>query len=284
MIKTNFYTLPQAMYTLDAIKPILLHENNAILYKELEDDMLDMEKIIVSHSIVYIQSGSVNVETYNYQKFSANDGEMLFMPRDSYLISDYINNNEPMKVFLFFFDYAITSEFLNQFDVIGKESNQNITKLNVSKNILHYIELLRTSTYKQAENRHLLKTKLFELLHLICECNEDFIHILKKQENRVKTDIKTYMTEHYDKNLSVKDWADLSGYSLSTFNRKFKKEYSLSPKKWMIQHNMKLANEALKNGSNVSECATSFGYSNTSNFIKAYKEIYKTTPKQHVLT
>jgi len=92
------------------------------------------------------------------------------------------------------------------------------------------------------------------------------------------------MLEHYDKNLSVSDWASLSGYSLSTFNRKFKKKYNISPKKWIIQQNMKLAHEALKNGSSVSVCASEYGYSNTSNFIKVFKEIYKITPKQYAMT
>jgi len=31
------------------------------------------------------------------------------------------------------------------------------------------------------------------------------------------------MSNHYDKNLTVSDWATLSGKSLSTFNRQFKK-------------------------------------------------------------
>ena len=47
---------------------------------------------------------------------------------------------------------------------------------------------------------------------------------------------------------------------------------------------MKLATKLLKNGSSVSECASEFNYSNTSNFIKAFKEIYKKTPKQFSLT
>jgi AraC-like DNA-binding protein len=92
------------------------------------------------------------------------------------------------------------------------------------------------------------------------------------------------MLEHYDKNLSVSDWATLSGHSLSTFNRKFKKRYNTSPKQWLLEHNMKLADEALRSGLSVSECATEFGYNNTSNFIKAFSKIYKSTPKQYTMS
>lgn len=271
------------MYNLDVVKILLANENNAILYKKLDTNMLDMEKIIVSHSIVYVVSGSVEIQTYDYQKFSVTDGEMLFMPRDSYLISDYLKNEKEMEVYLFFFDYTLAIEFLQNTHIEKRDAQSKIMKLNVSENILSYINALKHINYKEKENSHLLKTKIFEFLHLICESNEYFVNVLKKQEE-VKADIETYMLEHYDKNLSISDWATLSGYSLSTFNRKFKKTYNLSPKKWLIQHNMKLANQSLKNGLSVSECASEFGYSNTSNFIKAFKEIYKITPKQYSMT
>ncbi len=271
------------MYGLDAIKILLANENNSILYKKLNIDMLNMEKIIVSHSIVYVISGSVEIQTYDYQKFSITDGEMLFMPRDSYLISDYIKNQKDMEVYLFFFDYALTAEFLRNNLIKYSHTENKIIKLNISNNILNYLDALKNATYEDTKNSHLLKIKIFEFLHLICESNEDFINVLKEQES-VKSNIETYMLEHYDKNLSVSDWASLNGCSLSTFNRKFKKMYSLSPKKWLIQHNMKLANEALQNGISVSACASEFGYSNTSNFIKAFKKIYKVTPKQFTMT
>lgn len=271
------------MYSLDAIKIILAIDNNSILYKKLDNSMLNMEKIIVSHSIVFVKSGTVEIETYDYKKFTISDGEMLFMPRDSYLISDYIKEEQEMEVYLFFFDHILTLEFLKALPTKENTSEEKILKLNVSNNILNYITALQDIDYRNINNQHLLKIKIFELLHLISEVNEDFINVLQKQESG-KTDIETYMLEHYDKNLTINDWATLSGYSLSTFNRKFKKKYNISPKKWITQKNMQLASESLRKGVSVSECATEFGYSNTSNFIKAFKEIYKVTPKQYTMT
>ncbi|MEA1981945.1 MAG: helix-turn-helix domain-containing protein [Campylobacterota bacterium] len=282
-IKPTFYTLPQAMYDLDAIKIVLAEENNSILFKTLKSDMLNMEKIIVSHSIVYVESGRVEVQTYDYKKFTITDGEMLFMPRDSYLISDYIKKEEDMRVFIFFFDFNISSEFLSCVNSKAVSTDETILKIDVTQNLSHYIAALKNVDYKNKRNAHLLKSKMFELLHLVSESNKEFISILRSQESD-KTDIETYMLKHYDKELSVNDWATLSGQSLSTFNRKFKKVYNLSPKKWMLKQNMKLAKEALSKGISVSECSSMFSYQNTSNFIKAYKEVYNITPKQDTLT
>ena len=282
-MKENFYTLPQAMYTLKAIDIILANGNNAILYKKLDSSMLNMEKIIISHSIVYVKSGVVEVGTFDYKSIQISDGEMLFMPRDSYLISDYIKEGADMEVYLIFFDHHISSEFSNSVESTCKSSSETLLKLSVSENILHYIDTLSHVRYAQKDNEHLLKIKIFELLHLICEENQAFIPLLKTQEN-TKSDIKGYMIAHYDKNLGVGDWANLMGYSLSTFNRKFKEHYGVSPKQWIIQHNMQLALKDLANGLNVTKCASKFGYTNSSNFIKAFKKVHKMTPKQYNMT
>lgn len=270
------------MYGLEAIKIILANKDNSILYKRLQSNMLNMEKIIVSHSLVYVVSGTVEVQTYDYQKYTATEGELLFMPRDSYLISDYVLKQRDMEVFLFFFDHCLASEFLQNFTINQCTDKHRICKLNVSENILSYIDALHNVKYLDVTNAHLLKIKIFEFLHLICESNKFFPNILQ-EDDFIKGDVKTYMLEHYDKNLCISDWANLSGDSLSTFNRKFKKKYGLTPKKWLVRHKMTLAKEALINGASVSDCAAEFGYSNSSNFIAAFKEIYKTTPKQYTL-
>jgi len=192
----------------------------------------------------------------------------------------------------FFFDYNIATEFLktNKLDHNhnhnknkNKDKDISLLKLTTSDNFKHYIKSIQNTKYNNIYNQQLLYSKMFELLHIISESNELFINALYQSEIKInKQDIKTYMKNHYDKNLTVSDWATLSGKSLSTFNRQFKKEYFISPKKWLLKQNMEIAYKMLKNGSTVSECSIELGYQNSSNFIKAYKDIYSTTPKQHI--
>jgi AraC-like DNA-binding protein len=283
LIKKDFYTLPQAMYHLDEIEPILIDGNNSILHKTLNKSIINAEKIIISHSIVYVVNGAVKVSTYNYDNISISNGEMLFMPRDSYLISDYISNDKKMEAYILFFDYKIASDFLKTVTPKNKSINKNLLKLNVSNNISHYFKAIKNIKYKDIHNKQLLNSKLLEFLHLIAESNNNFIDILYQAEmSKYKFNTEDYMIKHYDKNLAISDWASLHGKSLSTFNRMFKKRYGISPKKWMLKQNMSIANKMLKDGSSVSQCSAELGYSNTSNFIKAYKEIYLITPKQHI--
>ena len=87
------------------------------------------------------------------------------------------------------------------------------------------------------------------------------------------------MLEHYDKNLTISDYASLSGRSLSTFNREFKKKYNKTPKQWLIEKKMQKAHTYLNTGQNVTNTAFALGYQNVSHFIRAYKSVYEQTPK-----
>jgi AraC-like DNA-binding protein len=272
------FTLPQSLYDYDGIKKILYHENSAILHKKLEQDLINQEKLISVHSIVYVVNGEVSVITYNGDEVAVKNGEMLFMPRDSYLISDYLCNGQNMEVFLLFFDHEIVMKFMDNFKK-SENSKSIICKLEATANIQNYLQNIAKMEFANTHNPKLLELKLLEFLHLINE-KQDFIQTLQaSEEGKYKREIGSLMAEHYDKNLTIADFASLSGRTLSTFNREFKEKYNTTPKQWLIKKKMQRAFELLQEGKNVTDSAFEVGYLNVSNFIKAYKSVYGETPK-----
>ena len=278
MNQPTVFTLPQSLYGFKGIKEILSHQENAILYKKLDRDLVDNEKLITAHSVVYVIHGRVTVTTYDGDEVSIGNGEMLFMPRDSYLISDFVRNGRDMEVFLLFFDHDIVMRFIDDFQ-INSSSTSTICKLKVTKNIENYFENIAKMKFENSHNQKLLELKLLEFLYLIDE-EQDFMQTLKvSEEGKQKRDIALLMLEHYDKNMTIADFASLSGRSLSTFNREFKQKYQTTPKQWLIEKKIKRAFELLQEGKTVTESAFEVGYLNVSNFIKAYKSVYRETPK-----
>lgn len=274
----NLYTLPQSLYGLEGIKEILSHEENAILYKKLDEDLLNKEKLITAHSIVYVLNGKVSISTYDGEEFCVKNGEMLFMPRDSYLISDYIREGKSMEVYLLFFDHDIVIKFLDGFQA-PRQNTSSICKLEVTENVRYYFENIERMHFDDPHNKNLLSVKLLEFLHLISEQESFKLTLDASERGKQKRDIELLMLEHYDKNISIANFAALSGRSLSTFNRAFKQKHNKTPKKWLIEKKMHLAFTFLKEGKSVTQSAFDVGYLNVSNFIKAYKEVYGETPK-----
>ena len=277
----DFYALPQALYPLEGITPILSHHDNAILHKKLTHDIIDAEALIVSHSIVYVVNGKVQINSPEGEEVVVENGEMLFTPRDSYLISDYLRNGEDMEVYLLFFDHEIAHQFLATQEVFAPAPS-TICKLYPTDNILLFLENIHKMHLANHHDKVLLELKLLEFLHLVAqEDKAHFIATLQASEaHKQKRDILSLMQTHFDKNLTVADFAALSGRSLSTFNREFKAQFSQTPKQWLIEKKMHKAHILLTQGHNVTQTAFEVGYQNVSHFIKAYKSIYHQTPKE----
>ncbi len=273
----SFNILPRDLYGVDNIDEILSSHENCILYKQLRQDLIDTEKLFVSHCILYVIHGKVRVNTYDGDEVNVTDTEMLFMPRDSYLISDYIAHKGKLEVFLLFFDHDIALRFLEE-DYGDISIKNTICSLPTNTNVNNYIQNIRQMDFDDVHNSALLEVKLLEFLHLVID--DRFKQTLTASEQgKQKRDIERMMLEHYDKGLSIADFAKLSGRSLSTFNRVFKKKYAMTPRQWLIEKKMHRAKELLDEGLSVTETASNVGYTNVSHFIKAYKSIYTKTPK-----
>lgn len=279
----RYDTLPRALYNHQGVKKILYHNDSCILYKELTKSLLNQENISTSHCVVIVVQGKVKVKTNEGECVNSQENEMLFMPRDTYLISDLIKNNSCIKVFLVFFDHEMVLRFL------GSKFKQRrnppvptstICKLKVSEKVAHYFDSLRKIYFDLENDKDILQFKILEFLHLVYLNNQvEFINTLSSSENqKKKRNIESIMMDNYDKNLTVTDFANLSGRSLSTFNRDFRKKHGQTPKQWLIQKKMEKAEKLLSAGTNVTNSATEVGYSNVSSFIKAYKMIHGETP------
>ena len=274
----SLYTLPKALYGLYGIKEILSLENNAILYKKLNQDLVNNEKLITAHSMVYIINGTVHINTYEGEEFVVSNGEMLFMPRDSYVISDFLKHGQNMEVYLLFFDHDIMLKFLETVET-SIEKQSSICRLEVNQNIQQYFKNIEAMKFTTPHNRQLLESKLLEFLHLLTQKDTIKLTLDTSERGKQKREIDELMLKHYDKDISIAEFAALSGRSLSTFNREFKQKHAISPKKWIIKRKIEQAHSLLTEGMSVTDVAFEIGYKNVSNFIKAYKERYGQTPK-----
>ena len=276
----NLYTFPKALHSIEGVTVLLHDEDNCILHKKLHSDVENADVLIVSHVIVFVVNGRVEISTDDGKHMVATNGEMLFMPRDSYMVSDYVRNGKDLEVFLLFFNHDIALSFLGS-KMISSQTYETICKLEASNNIYYFFDLLQKMEFSNKNNKELLTLKILEFLYLVVHDNEvQFIETLYASErHKQKRDITTLMLEHLDKNLTVSDYASLSGVSLSTFNRKFKQKYNTTPKSWLIEQKMHRALKLLKEGNSVTQSAFDVGYLNVSNFIKAYKSVYGHTPK-----
>jgi AraC-like DNA-binding protein len=91
--------------------------------------------------------------------------------------------------------------------------------------------------------------------------------------------LRQIMEDNFCYNLKLEEFARLSNRSLSAFKRDFRKEFNITPGKWLLEkrllHSMHLLSNEFKT---VSEAAFESGFENPSHFSRAFRNYFGISP------
>jgi AraC-like DNA-binding protein len=280
----NVLDIPNGLFNMRDVKPMLFNDRSSIFYKDLERDLINIEFHTQAPCIVYIKTGKEVITTCNNESFEIGPGEVIFLPKGLNLYSDYIHEEKGLNAYLLFFGPDVISRFLSTKPIpsFSISSEEAIFKMGVDRVVKQYFGSLY-SVYDSLNNSpHLLQLKLLELLHLLDIHDDGSLRksLLAVQRGGAKRNIKRLMDQFAVSDISAKELAALSGRSVSSFNREFKALFGTTPKQWLIERRMSHAHSLLSNQWSVTAAATEAGYSNVSHFIAAFKKQYGKTPHQ----
>ena len=130
-------------------------------------------------------------------------------------------------------------------------------------------------------NPGLLRLKVMELLYNVMDCSKNIFRQMLQLRQPVKTDIHRVIEENYTSPISLKDFAYLSGRSLSSFKREFYEIYGESPAHWIREQRLKKAHQILLSSSlSVADVAYSLGFENPTHFSRIFKQRFGIAPSQ----
>ena len=93
---------------------------------------------------------------------------MLFIPKNSFMVSDFVRTEGPLKAFLFFFDEQTIKEFLKSKRYLAAGEGQPVAPYKMPSNNITdaYMDAL-FAVYKDVKaTPDLLRIKLLELLNV----------------------------------------------------------------------------------------------------------------------
>ncbi len=93
--------------------------------------------------------------------------------------------------------------------------------------------------------------------------------------------IKNFLDENFTKNITLEDIAKEANLNESYLSRSFKKEYGLSPLRYIINKKVHYSKKLLDNNEDISDVALELGFFDQAHFYKAFKSIYLLTPKEY---
>lgn len=247
------------------------------------------EVFFEEHAVIYVLEGEKKFVSPT-QDLHVQKGKILFFQRGCYSMNESLDAN--YRSLVFFFPEKLLKEFVSQHlgiftDVHGGinpaiPSDESILTLTASSTFSTFIQsLLPYFGVRTPFLNDLLRLKFQELLlHLLAlDSSGKLRSLLLRIYQGQKTDLDYLMNTYLLKPLSMHELARLSGRSLSAFKRDFEAHFHTSPGHWIRNRRLEHAHFLLRNtDKNVSEVSMEIGYESVSHFIKAYKQLYGTTP------
>ncbi|MFP5393188.1 MAG: AraC family transcriptional regulator [Gammaproteobacteria bacterium] len=276
--------IPAALFKLPHVKALLRDERACILHKTLPATLEHKAVYLTTPLIVHILQGSQRIRGGDGIDHHVKQGSLLLLPKGEYSVSDYVAEGGVFEAMLYFVDETRLARLMRGQGAASGAEPPGACVLPAGAALRGFAEALPT-VYRHGANAALLDIKLAELLQLIALQEGSHRHAawLCRASGRplARLDIAAFMERHYGHKLRVEDYAQLTGRSLSSFVRDFKRAYRTTPHQWLMARKVGIAHELLvRDGYSVTDAAVHVGYDNTSHFIRAYKRQFGTTPHQ----
>lgn len=123
--------------------------------------------------------------------------------------------------------------------------------------------------------------QLFLFFSRYCTLSENALSHIHTQDEQILAAAR-FISENYQKPLSLESIANISGFSPTYFSKKFKTTTGIGVKEYIIFVRLKhAALELLSTGSSITEVAMNCGFSNSSHFKDAFKKMYELSPREY---
>lgn len=206
--------------------------------------------------------------------------QVLFMDKIKLLYSNILSNKKKeaqdilMSVFEDVKDCPISKikqYFYDLFEIIFDKFNLYL-KIQITAEKFNLNQLLSLESVKEVKGSALdILEKVFHLLLVEEEAPNVFL----------LQDIKEYVQEHLQEDISLQDVADKMFFSTVYFSRFFKKQTGETFSNYLLRVRMEQAVKLLRKNKKVTEISEACGYHDPSYFTRIFKEYYNYTPKDY---
>lgn len=258
--------------------------NAEIVFTCSEDTSFKSEIISEEHSLVRVLSGELRV-IQSDQTYIFGAGETLLLPRNR--LATLIKQEKdglPYKAIIIRLTNSVLREFYENKKIQVFEHSKTDILISLKKSplldslfasMLPYFDL----NYKLQQD--LSELKIQEAITILRSINKDIDKILSDFSEPHKINLVEFMEHNYMFNMPTEKFSYLTGRSLTTFKRDFKKAFSTTPQKWLTEKRLKLAYYQLtEKRRKPIDVYYEVGFENLSHFSYAFKKQFGLSPTE----
>lgn len=254
-----------------------------ILLSCIEESYFEDETILEYHSFARVISGEMRV-IQGDKLYTFGPGDSLIFPNNQLSrLSKNPKDGLPYRALVIFLTPKRLREFyLKNPMQITAPNSYNIKTLDKHPLLESFFASLIPYFDLESElPEKIISVKIEEAITILRTIDQNIDNLFANFSQTDKIDIAGFMEKNYMHNITIEQFGQLTGRSLTTFKRDFKKTFNTTPQKWIIQKRLELAHYQLtKKGQKPKEVYLETGFENLSHFSYAFKKYFGYAPTE----
>lgn len=248
-----------------------------------EDRLFKSDLMFEDHMLVWFISGSTKIIQWN-KTFHFNTGDIFLIPRNQLAtVINYPTNGLPHKSVVMHLSTTRLKQFYERIDLkkwlppeqkVYRFSNHPLLESCLAS-LIPYFDM------EGEFPENIASLKIEEAINILRTIDPSVDHVLANFDAPGKIDLINFMQRNFMFNMSLEKLGYLTGRSLSTFNRDFKKIFQTTPQRWLTEKRLELAYYHLtEKKKKPTEVYLEVGFEDLSHFSFIFKKKYGLSPHQ----
>jgi AraC family transcriptional regulator, exoenzyme S synthesis regulatory protein ExsA len=255
--------------------------NPDIKLSQFNGKFFKTEVMFDHHILVWFISGETKIiqaeATYTF-----NAGDIFLIPRNQLAtVINYPKDGMPHKAVAMYLTKEKLKDFYSRHKAIGKvqplQKVYSFTKHPLLESCLASL----IPYFDLGENlpSTIAAIKIEEAISILRSIDKDVDGLLANFEEPGKINLTDFMARHYMFNMTMDRFGYLTGRSLATFRRDFKKAFDTTPQKWLTEKRLQLAHyQIAEKQRKPIDIYLETGFENLSHFSYAFKKHFGYPP------
>lgn len=231
---------------------------------------------------------AIGVTTEGVQEFTCNGRTFRSFPGDVILFNpDDVHNGNPgigtvLKYSMLYFDPD------KLYPLVECASNQVMKDCRIPET--HFKDpVLRAMLLETTRRASEMASSSLDKEHGLYAIAEQISKILGRfqpdgwtnRKDALLLTVRDYIHDNIEEDISIDDLSYVANVSKYHLIRIFRRQFGMTPHKYILNHRINKVREALKKGMSATHVAHEFGFFDTSHLNRHFKRVYGVTPPQY---
>jgi AraC family transcriptional regulator, exoenzyme S synthesis regulatory protein ExsA len=255
-----------------------------IKLSSFEEKFFSAEVFLEHHALIWFISGEAKIVQADAVHIFGPGDTILFPRNQLATFMNYPKGGRPFKSVVLNLTIDRLKDFYIKYNFKPIQSNYQSRIFTFKKHPLLDSCLASLMPYFEMRDvlpENIISIKVEEAINILRTIEPSIDNLLANFEIPGKINLTDFMEKNYMFNLTLDKFARLTGRSLTTFKRDFKKAFKTTPQRWLTQKRLNLAHYQLKiRNRKPGDVYFEAGFENLSHFSHAFKKYFGYNPTE----